>query len=88
MRKKFITYGLYTLSTLIGLAIVIGAQYAFFKEHEIGLLSYITASLAGVLCLPFVFIVIAKQSNMKREQVLKIALGLWLLSIFLPLIRL
>jgi len=88
VRKKFTKYGLYTLSSLIGLAIIIGAQYAFFKDHEIGFLSYIAASLAGFLCLPFIFIVISKQSNITREQVLKIAVGLWLISIFLPLIGL
>lgn len=88
MRKKVIKYGLYTLSFLIGLFLIIGAQYGFFKAQEMGLLSYIAASLSGILCLPFVFIAIAKQSNMTREQVLKVAVGLWLISVLIPVIGL
>lgn len=88
VRKKVAKYGLYTLSALIGLFIVVGAQYAFFKEHEIGLLSYITASLSGILCFPFVFIVIAKYLKITREQVLKSAVGLWVISVLLPLLGL
>lgn len=88
MKRKFLRYGLYSLSSLIGVSLIIGAQYAFFKESEIGLVSYIALSLSGLLCLPFIFILISNQSNLTREQVLKIAVGLWVLSILLPLIGL
>lgn len=86
MRNPVVKYALYVLSFFVGVVILIGAQYGYFIEHEIGLVSYIAASLSGILWLPFVFIIIAKYLNTQREQVLKVAVGLWILSILLPLL--
>lgn len=88
MKKNIIKYGLYAFSFVIGVIIIISAYYGYFKEQELGLISFIATGLSGLLFLPFVFIIIAKQSKITREQVLKIAVGLWLIGIFLPVIGL
>lgn len=88
MKKQIIKYGLYAFSSLLGAVILIGAYYSYFVEHVTGLVSFIATTTAGVLCLPFVFIAIAKQSKLTRQQVLKIAVGLWLIGILAPVIGL
>lgn len=88
MKGRIIKYGLYTFSFFIGVMILIGAYYSFFVEHVIGLVGFIASTTAGILCLPFVFIAIAKQSKLTRQQVLKIAFGLWLIGILAPMIGL
>lgn len=86
MKTNTVRYGLYALSTAIGLALLISANMGFFREHEIGLLSYLITSVAGVLCLPPVFILIANKSRLAREDVLKMAAGLWFIGLLLPLV--
>lgn len=88
MKKQIIKYGLYVFSLLLGTVILIGAYYSYCVEHVIGLVSFIATTAAGVLCLPFVFIAIAKQSKLTRQQVLKIAVGLWFIGILAPAIGL
>lgn len=60
----------------------------FFKEGGIGLLIYLALNLSGLLFSPFIFILILDQSNLTREQVSKVTVGLWILSILLPLVGL
>jgi len=81
-------YGLYTLSFLIGVALLINAYYSFFVEHVVGVVGFIATTTAGVLCLPFVFIAIAKHSKITKESVLKIAVALLLIGILAPLLGL
>lgn len=88
MKGGIVKYGLYTFSFLVGVIILIDAYYSFFMEHVIGLVGFIASTTAGILCLPFVFIAIAKQSKLTRQQVLKIAVGLWLIGILAPMIGL
>ncbi len=84
MRKQVIKYGLYAFSSLIGVMIIVSAYYSFFVEHVVGLVSFIASVTAGILCIPLVFIAIARQSRLTRQQVLKIAVGLWLIGVLAP----
>lgn len=88
MKGNVAKYGLYTLSFLIGVALLINAYYSFFVEHVVGVVGFIATAGAGVLCIPFVFIAVAKHSKITREEVLKIAVLLWLIGIFSPLLGL
>lgn len=88
VKTKIFKYGLYSFSFLIGVMVMLSAYYSFFIDQDIGLISYISITLSGVLCIPLVFIVIAKQSSMTKDQVLKAAVGLWVIGILLPMIGL
>jgi len=88
VKENVVKYGLYSLSSLIGIALLVNAYYSFFVEHAVGIVGFIATAAAGVLCIPFVFIAVAKHSKMKREDVLKVAVALWLIGIFAPLLGL
>ena len=88
MKENVVKYGLYSLSSLIGIALLVNAYYSFFVEHVVGVVGFIAFAVAGVLCIPFVFIAVAKHSKITREEVLKIAVLLWLIGIFSPLLGL
>ncbi len=88
MKKQIIKYGLYAFSSLMSVILLINAYYSFFVEHVVGVVGFIAFAVAGVLCIPFVFIAVAKHSKITREEVLKIAVLLWLIGIFSPLLGL
>ena len=88
MKKQTIKYGLYAFSSLMSVVLLINAYYSFFVEHVVGVVGLIAFAAAGVLCIPFVFIAVAKHSKLTKGEVLKVAAALWLIGIFAPVLRL